>query len=274
VLGSFLSDSKRAKEKTSVDQTRFDAFTRTLATTETRRRVLGGLTAGAMALVGKRAAEAATCRETGVTCTRDAQCCDGFCGERDGRGRRRCACPPNTIPCPDGCCQTCGTGAPCLVFATSTQHNGNLGGLTGADAICAARAADAGLPGFYMAWLSDSTTSAADRLIHNPGPYRMPDGTTIATSWADLTDGAILSPIDADENGTAILEDREAWTNTNADGTLSYSDPEEGCQDWTDGTDGPSGSVGETDEADGEWTFSHSDHCQHERRLLCVQQTD
>ena len=41
-----------------------------------------------------------------------------------------------------------------LVFVTSTTHNGNLGGVAGADAICNARAAAAGLPGSYLAWIS------------------------------------------------------------------------------------------------------------------------
>jgi len=45
----------------------------------------------------------------------------------------------------------------CTVFTTSTFHQGNLGGLAGADAICNARAAEASLPGIYMAWLADQT---------------------------------------------------------------------------------------------------------------------
>ena len=34
-----------------------------------------------------------------------------------------------------------------IVFLTSTTHTGNLGGLTGADAICNDLASTAGLPG-------------------------------------------------------------------------------------------------------------------------------
>src|SRR5262245_28339890 len=50
------------------------------------------------------------------------------------------------------------------VFATSTLQDGNLGGLEGADAICATRATAALLPGTFKAWLSTTTTSAASRL--------------------------------------------------------------------------------------------------------------
>src|SRR5262249_42934796 len=45
-------------------------------------------------------------------------------------------------------------GVPKRVFVTSTTHDGNLGGLDGADAICASLAANAGLSGTYKAWLS------------------------------------------------------------------------------------------------------------------------
>ena len=50
------------------------------------------------------------------------------------------------------------------VFNSSTSYNGNLGGLTGADAKCQSRAAAAGLTGTYKAWLSSTTINAKDRL--------------------------------------------------------------------------------------------------------------
>ena len=55
----------------------------------------------------------------------------------------------------DGCSSTCVLEAR-LVFITSTLHDGNLGGVAGADQICNELASDAGLPGTYMAWLSSS----------------------------------------------------------------------------------------------------------------------
>ena len=41
------------------------------------------------------------------------------------------------------------------VFVTSTKHNGNFGGLSGADGFCQGLANAAGLGGAYMAWLGD-----------------------------------------------------------------------------------------------------------------------
>ena len=113
-----------------------------------------------------------------------------------------------------GTCQACGEGEvcvggacepacnPCRVFVTSTTHDGNLGGLAGADAICQARAAAAGLPGTYLAWLSDGSASPATRfLTQSAGPYRLVNGTTIADDWADLTSGDLDAPINITETG-------------------------------------------------------------------------
>jgi hypothetical protein len=57
---------------------------------------------------------------------------------------------------------------PCKVFVTSTVHDGNLGGLAGADAICNSLASDAGLPGTYKAWLSDGFNSPSMLWIRIP----------------------------------------------------------------------------------------------------------
>src|SRR5690242_2782849 len=77
-----------------------------------------------------------------------------------------------------------------LVFVTSTLQTGNLGGLTGADMICQARAAAGGLRGIFKAWLSDTTASPSTRFTRSKKPYVLLDGTVIANNWADLTDGS------------------------------------------------------------------------------------
>jgi hypothetical protein len=82
-----------------------------------------------------------------------------------------------------------------LVFVTSRVYSANLGGLSGADAKCQAHAEAAGLPGVYKAWLSDSTTFAADRFTHAEVPYTLIDGTRVAADWSTLTSGSILHAI-------------------------------------------------------------------------------
>ncbi|GEM_PF-2127267 len=90
------------------------------------------------------------------------------------------------------------------VFATRTTYNGNLGGLAGADAKCQTSADARSLGGTWKAWLSDDATSATDRLNHHQGPHRLLNGTMIATTWGDLTDGTLKSGIDVDEFGRQI----------------------------------------------------------------------
>ena len=120
-----------------------------------------------------------------------------------------------------------------LVFVTSTTHDGNLGGLSGADAICNTRAAAGGLPGTYMAWLSDSTASPSTRFTHSLVPYVLPgNGSVVANDWADLTDGTLAASIINTEFGSPLLGDEgRVWTGTNADGTYAgaFSD----CSGWT-----------------------------------------
>src|SRR5262249_18730969 len=62
------------------------------------------------------------------------------------------------------------------LFVTSTTYQGGvLGGLAGADAKCAERAAIGGLLGTYKAWLSDTHKSAASRLTRSSGTYSLVD---------------------------------------------------------------------------------------------------
>ena len=93
----------------------------------------------------------------------------------------------------------------CVVHRLRHQHlhNGNLGGLAGADAICQARAEAAGslaAPGTYLAWLSDAgggvdpPVSPSTRFIQASVPYRLVNGTIVAASWSDLVDGSWRRP--------------------------------------------------------------------------------
>jgi hypothetical protein len=149
-----------------------------------------------------------------------------------------------------------------------------LGGLEGADAICNDRASEAGLPGTYMAWLSDTTSSPATRFpTKSTGPYMRTDNLPVAWDWAGLTSGVLTVPIDRDEAGALIASDREVWTNTNTDGTPRSTDPSLLCDNWTVDLNGLSGGVGETNQLNDQWTSSHSDPCNSTWRLYCFQQS-
>ena len=207
-------------------------------------------------------------------CVCDATSCQGGCcngrtcvpiGEqsngRCGTGTSGAACVecPAIQECGAGVCRNraCGDGGPCLVFLSSSQHNGNLGGLAGADATCRNLAAAAGLPraNFFLAWLSDGSTSPATRFpTRSTGPYRLVNGTTIANDWSDLTDGTLAAPINVTEAGVAVGT-AAVWTHTRTDGTAG-GDANVNCSNWTSTSGG--GDIGIYNPTTAEWTAAAS----------------
>ena len=208
---------------------------------------------------GKRKGKGA-CTTAGKAPKKGHRCCAGL--SKDAAGR--CAQP---LPC--------GTGGPCLVFATSQKFTGNLGGLAGADKKCQALATapGVGLPGTYKAWLSDSSNSPFTRFVKSPGPYQLVTGEKVADNWNDLTtcDGSapfacLDRPINITETGDPVDLFERAWTFTLTDGTAGKDDSVDSvdytCQNWTndafvlDCQTDPSrcGSAGEISSRDGEWT--------------------
>ncbi len=155
------------------------------------------------------------------------------------------------------------------VFVTSTMYNGNLGGLAGADANCAQRAAAASLGGTgqWAAWLSiNGQTNAIDRLT-NDGPWRMVDGQEIAGSKADLVDGTIQVPLTRTELNQLVPSDADyAWTGTNPLGQAA----EHHCVGWTSGSEGI-GYVGEVSFTSGAWTLNQAATCNTFQRLICFE---
>ncbi len=117
-----------------------------------------------------------------------------------------------------------------LVVVNSLPGSSVNKGLDAADKICQSTAQN--LSGTWKAWLSDSITSASDRLIHATVPYKLLNGTSVANNWADLTDGSLLTKINITELGTQTV-DAPAWTNTKFDGTKKYTSLASTCYDWT-----------------------------------------
>ena len=211
----------------------------------------------------------------------------------------------STLSCPSG-----EFVLPCelpskIVFVTSSIHQGGLqgaifngadffggipvpgnnGGLAGGDAVCNARAAEAGLTGTFKAWLSSSTESVADRFTRSTMPYVNVNGDLIANNFESLIidsdgDGDFLfRPIDVDENGTKVnlgLTTR-AWTNTQVDGTQTDTDLARTCNDWTTAISNPdngfkSGNLGDFSFVDSIWTNVGRDQCSSIGRLICFEQ--
>ena len=161
-----------------------------------------------------------------------------------------------------------------IAFVTSTQYNGNLGGLSGADAICQDRADAVGLPGTYMAWLSVNSipASPSTRFYKSLGPYTLVDGTILADDWDDLIDGSFPSGwrFQMDEFGN--LQSSITWTNTNVDGTPSDSEFDWDCNGWTSSSGTDMGLQGRMTYDDGMWTKGGGGTCEGIYHIYCFQQ--
>jgi hypothetical protein len=107
-------------------------------------------------------------------------------------------------------------------FVTSTRHSGDLGGLEGADRICNDLAKAAKLPGTYVAWLSDSSVDAQER-IGSANGWIGTDRRPFARTAADLLARKIVYPLDRDERGERV-DSPWAWMgDTSGDN----------CTDWS-----------------------------------------
>ena len=172
-----------------------------------------------------------------------------------------------------------------IVFTTSKQYRGGLiGGVEGADAICADHASEAGLAGEFKAWLSQVDSSAADRLTHSTKPYVLVNGTEVAGSWDDLLRSDLLHAIDRDEHGAALTSNGTAaapvWTATRIDGRAvpwtpggtTTENPRLDCTLWSSIDDGV-GLLGAWSATNSAWTATSSGIlCSETARLYCFQQ--
>ncbi len=172
--------------------------------------------------------------------------------------------------------------APHIVFVSSESFSGAaIGGVPriagvprGANRRCQELAANAGLPGFYRAWLTGESNPdlnpPAFRFVHSFGPYVLVDGTVVADDFQGLTSGALLAPINLDENGD--VADVEVWTNVATDGTRVESTDENTCDNFRDGTAASSGVFGISTETGSSWTNAGLDTCDQPKALYCFGQ--
>jgi len=178
-------------------------------------------------------------------------------------------------------CGSCSAGFSCVsnscvsankfVFVSSGNFNGNLGGLSGADATCNSLASTAGLTGrTFVAWLSDGTTNAGDKILD--AAYFLVDGTTkVADSKTDLLDGSLDNAINTDENGLDIsVENKKVWTGTDEFGQAQ----EDTCSNWNSdsGGGGQKGLSGRSTQTNDDWTNElDNSNCNQNLGLYCFQ---
>lgn len=133
-----------------------------------------------------------------------------------------------------------------IAFVTSELFEpSQIGGSAAADAICRNAAAAAGLEGRFVAWLSDSSLDAINRVrgLRVSRGWVRPDGLEVGDTLVAMLAGEMLHPIRVDETGVDV-GDRETLTGTNEQGRWSQND----CNGWSDasgeGTFGSSSSIG------------------------------
>ena len=140
---------------------------------------------------------------------------------------------------------TAGAQSMSMTFFVTSKGSGdgaNLGGLSGADAICARLAEAAGTgAGTWRAYLSTSTVNARDRI--GKGPWQNAKGEVIAVSVEDLHSDAnkISKQTALTESGGTINgrgdkpNTHDVLTGSNPDGTVSAGNT---CNDWTSNGEG------------------------------------
>jgi hypothetical protein len=147
-------------------------------------------------------------------------------------------------------------------------------GLVAADALCNLAATDAGLGGTWVAWLSDGSDDALDRL-NDVGPWYRVDGAEAFADKAALV-GDPLVAIELDETGadTELVPDggglaNVPWTGTLADGTRSPDT----CSDWSSNASDDHGLAGaNTATTDAKWSEGTAPLCDRPYHLYCFEQ--
>lgn len=152
-----------------------------------------------------------------------------------------------------------------VVFVTSTTYNGNLGGISGADAKCAVRAAAASLGGIYKAFASISSISMKNRFpVKGADVVRNRAGQTVATGSTLWINSGVTNAVGYDEFGNS--RSGNVWTGTSDFGAqLGYN-----CSNWTTSSSSLYGAMGNSGQTNNYWTYMSSYNCNNSLSIYCI----
>ena len=155
------------------------------------------------------------------------------------------------------------------IFATSSAHTGNLGGLSGGDSICQTRANEAALGGTWKAVLSSSATNASFRITIGGPVYNLRLGSAggrqiVATNSGTFWSTSHTNPIDFAETGATV--GAAVFTGTDTSGTKVTS---QNCTDWTLGSGG-SHAYGSSTSTSSNWIWTSNNTCGTSSRIYCI----
>jgi hypothetical protein len=144
-----------------------------------------------------------------------------------------------------------------VLVALNEAHDGNLGGLSGADALCAAQAKAANLTGTFKAFLSGTTRNVKDLITGSPASFPVVNtkGEILFNTWSTVftttawSSGKFIYSFDGkkvDENTGASPDwyDAQNWHGSLTGGTVKAGAT---CQDWTSNSTTYTGATGELD---------------------------
>ena len=189
------------------------------------------------------------------------------------------------IEAPVDVLRLCGHADSRCVFVTSNQYAAPLiMSLENADLLCSTAAMSNPALGatHFMAWLSDATTSAKDRVEQFTETYVLVDGTPVADGIGKLTSGngvLLAHPIDLDEMGRPPVQldtfcgpttVTPVWTGTSATGTTLGTN--ETCASWTTSMNSVYGATGLAQQADVRWIGGCNQTCDGQGALYCIEQ--
>jgi len=165
-----------------------------------------------------------------------------------------------------------------VLVALNEAHTGNLGGIAGADALCAAQATGAGFKGTYKAFLSGTGRDVKDLITGNAASFIVMNskGEQLFSSWSQMftssswSSGKFIYSFDGkkvDENTGASPDwyDAQNWTGSVAAGTINTSS---NCQSWTSDASIDSGASGELDMY--KLVSGYSQACSQTLAVVCV----
>jgi hypothetical protein len=160
-----------------------------------------------------------------------------------------------------------GDGPVSFVFVTDQTFTPGteFTNIVGATDICNSEAGTGGLPGTYVAWLSEASNAAIDSIPDLFGPWYLSTGTDLV--FADKTDIT---------NGPAVAIDHDAMANPIAaglpvfTGTLALGTVGEDCDAWKGGTHPVT--LGAVSANAAAWTNNQQTNCGNApARLYCFQ---
>ena len=207
------------------------------------------------------------------------------CGDGEKQAVEECdgSAPPTEgeVDCDPGNCNFQAR----VAFVTAATFAANLGGLVGADAVCATAAAAAGLDNAsnFLAYLGDGVAAPANRftdgLAATGYPYARRDGQKLADDLADVFATGLRVPLDVTELGTSLPPTQYAWTGVDIHGEPA----DEHCQAWSTASFKVLGVAGQISPAsdseadlfawgmDGHWAKFASLACSYQRHVYCFE---